>query len=177
MPLFQRMLGEAAFAALPEPVRSLHAGADQQCWRGPGRVVRGRHPLARLMAWATRLPPTGEAPVEVTFGRQDGQERWRRRFGSHVMASRLWQQDGLLYERLGLVTFGFALAQRGLGLDWQVRRLRALGLPLPARWFAGVHARESADGERYLFSVDVVLPWIGLLVRYQGWLLPDHASG
>jgi len=173
-PLFQRVMGQAAFAALPQPVRTLHAGAGQQGWCGTGHVVRGRHPLARLMAWATRLPPTGAVPVRVTFVRRDGQEWWRRQFGRHLMASRLWQHGDLLCERLGLVTFGFALAQQGEVLDWQVRRLRALGLPLPARWFAGVHARESADGERYTFSVDVALPWIGLLVCYQGWLLPDH---
>jgi hypothetical protein len=171
-PLFQRVLGDAAFAALPVPVRALHAGADRQRWRGQGQVARGRHPLARLMAWATRLPPTGTVPVEVRFDRQKGREHWRRRFGRHLMASTLWQQGDLLCERLGLVTFRFALDQQEAVLDWKVVQLRALGLPLPARWFVGVHARESADGERYTFSVDVVLPVIGLLVRYDGWLSP-----
>lgn len=171
-PLFQRVLGDAAFEALPAPVRVLHAGADRQRWRGEGQVARGRHPLALLMAWATRLPPTGAVPVEVRFDRRQGREHWRRRFGRHLMASTLWQQGDLLCERLGLVTFDFALAQQGQVLDWNVVRIRALGVPLPARWFAGVQARESADGVRYTFHVDVVLPGIGLLVRYDGWLLP-----
>lgn len=171
-PLFKRVLGEAPFAALPEPVQALHSGGDRQCWCGQGQVVRGGHPVALLMVWATRLPPTGTVPVSVTFGRKDGREHWRRQFGRHGMASTLWQQDALLCERLGLVTFGFALAQQGQVLDWRIRRVRVLGMPLPARWFAGAHARESAQGERYIFSVDVVLPVIGLLVRYAGWLSP-----
>ncbi|WDS37613.1 DUF4166 domain-containing protein [Pseudoxanthomonas sp.] len=172
VPLFKRVLGDVAFDALPEPVQALHASADQQCWRGQGTVLRGHHPLARLMAWATRLPPAGAVPVAVTFGRQQDREHWRRTFGRHVMASTLWQQGDLLCERLGLVTFGFALVQQGQALAWQVRRVRVLGLPLPARWFAGAQARESAEGGRYTFAVDVALPWIGLLIRYTGWLCP-----
>jgi hypothetical protein len=176
-PLFQRVLGDASFAALAAPVRALHAGADRQRWRGQGQVVRGRHPLALLMAWATRLPPTGAVPVEVRFDRRQGREHWHRQFGRHLMASTLWQQGDLLSERLGLVTFGFGLVRQGAMLDWNVARIRALGLPLPARWFAGVHARESADGTRYTFHVDVVLPVIGLLVRYDGWLSPVTSHG
>ncbi|SEL67068.1 protein of unknown function [Pseudoxanthomonas sp. GM95] len=170
--LFERVLGPAAFAALPLPVQALHGGVGRQCWQGQGQVERGRHPLAVLMAWAARLPPTGTVPVTVTFDRAAGRERWHRQFGTHVMASTLWQRRALLRERLGLVTFDFALAQDDATLDWQVRAVRALGVPLPLRWFGGVQARESADGARYRFLVDVRLPGVGLLVRYDGWLLP-----
>lgn len=173
VPLFLRVMGQAAFAQLPAPVQALHANPDTPRWRGQGVVTRGSHPIARLMAWATRLPPGGAVPVTVTFAREDGREHWRREFGSHVMASTLWQEDALLCERLGLVTFGFALREQQGVLDWEIRRVRAAGIALPARWFAGARARESSDAQgRYTFSVDVVLPWIGLLVRYQGWLSP-----
>ena len=40
----------------------------------------------------------------------------------------------------------------------------------PARWFTGVGARESADGEHYAFDVWASLPLVGLLVHYTGWL-------
>ncbi len=123
------------------------------------------------MARATGLPPTGAVPIEVRLDRQHGREHWRRQFGTHVMASTLWQQGELLCERLGLVSFGFALAQRGPALDWEMKRVRALGVPLPARWFASVQARESADGALHL-QCRCGPALVGLLVRYDGWLSP-----
>jgi len=49
-------------------------------------------------------------------------------------------------------------------------RVRVLGIPLPAAWFAGVHAREYERDGRYRFDVVATLPLIGLLVHYHGWL-------
>ena len=82
----------------------------------------------------------------------------------------MWAHDGLLCERLGLVTFGFALSAEDNVLTWRVRRVSALGVPLPARWFDGVRARESQVADRYHFDVEARLPLAGLLVHYRGWL-------
>jgi hypothetical protein len=82
----------------------------------------------------------------------------------------MWASDGLLCERLGLVTFAFALAVADGILTWQVRRVRALGVPLPARWFEGVRACESEVAGRYHFDVRASLPLAGMLVHYRGWL-------
>ncbi|TGV29699.1 DUF4166 domain-containing protein, partial [Mesorhizobium sp. M8A.F.Ca.ET.142.01.1.1] len=46
-------------------------------------------------------------------------------------------------------------------------------LPLAVGWFAGVQCREAGEGERYTFRVDVTLPWVGALIRYEGWLEPQ----
>ncbi|MGH8082470.1 MAG: DUF4166 domain-containing protein [Lysobacter sp.] len=56
------------------------------------------------------------------------------------------------------------------GLSWHLMRVSALGLPLPRSWFAGVGAREFERDGRYHFDVAAQLPWVGLLVRYRGWL-------
>jgi len=56
------------------------------------------------------------------------------------------------------------------GLSWRLVRVRALGLPLPSGWFAGVRAREFERDGRYHFDVAAQLPVVGLLVRYRGWL-------
>ena len=58
-------------------------------------------------------------------------------------------------------------------LVWRVARVRVSGLPLPARWFSGVSARESQHDDRYHFEVAATLPLAGLLVRYRGWLVPE----
>ena len=90
-----------------------------------------------------------------------GDTRWLRGCGARtVCCASNW----------GLVRFGFRLRVRDGGIEWTVERVRALGVPLPARWFSGVRARESAQGERYAFDVQAALPVIGPLVHYRGWL-------
>lgn len=171
-PLFQRVLG-AEFEILPPGVRSLHAANGHRRYRGQVEVVRGGNPLARLFAWATRLPPAGQGEVEVEIDVSGEEEKWTRHIGGHAMPSRLWERGGLLCEQLGLVRFGFRLAVVQGGIVWRVERVTALGLRLPARWFGKVQARESELEGRYRFDVAAAMPVIGLLVRYRGWLHVD----
>lgn len=176
--VFAALLGKD-FAGLAAPVRALHALDGRPCWRGQCVVSRGTHPLARLCAWAARLPPAGKGvPTTVQFQRQRGQEIWTRHFGTAQMRSRMWPHRGCLRERLGLVQFDFALSASAGDILWHTKRVRVFGLlPLPARWFARVQCREGHDARgRYTFDVQASLPWIGLIVRYQGWLLPDSGT-
>jgi hypothetical protein len=168
-PLFERLLG-SAFDTLAPCVRKLHRDVGTRRYAGEVDVERGGHPLARLCARATRLPPAGCGPIEVEIVADAAGERWSRHVGAHVMRSRLRERDGLLHERLGAVTFVFRLRARDGAIEWTVVRVRALGLPLPARWFAAVGAREADDDGRYTFDVRAALPVAGLLVRYRGWL-------
>jgi hypothetical protein len=170
--LFRRLLGTDRFDGLPAPLRSLHLRGGSAIWRGEVEVTRGTGLLSRLCAWATRLPRTGRGPIEVEIVAADGRERWTRHIDGHAMRSRLWAGDGLLNERLGLVTFGFSLSSRSDDIVWTVARVRVLGvLPMPAAWFSQVHARESAaDDGRYRFEVAAALPLAGPLVHYRGWL-------
>lgn len=173
--LFQRVLGDA-FEGLPPLVRAVHSRTGQHRYRGAVEVHRGNHPLARLFAWATRLPPAGKGAIEVRIDAGPHREFWTRHVGGHAMPSRLWWHDKLLCEQLGLVRFGFALTVEGDVLVWRVVRVRAVGLPLPARWFHAVQAREfEADG-RYWFGVAAVMPVAGLLVHYRGWLDVEGAA-
>lgn len=173
-PLFPRVLGPG-FATLPPTVRRLHEVPGAGRWQGEVVVERGRHPLARLFAWVTHLPPAGAGPVVVDIDAVDGRERWVRRIGGRAMPSRLWAGQGamagLLCERLGAVLFGFAMRVEDDALVWRVARVRVFGwVPLPARGFAGVVARESERDGRYRFDVRAELPVAGLLVHYRGWL-------
>ncbi len=170
-PLFQRALGEA-YASLPASVRALHDGSGR--WRGEAMVERGNGVLSRLCAWLTRLPPAGAHPLVVDIVKEHDGERWTRRYGaSHAMPSRLWIARGVLHERLGPATLRYRMTVEAGAIVWRVIGIRILGLlPLPARWFAGVEARESAGDGRYRFDVRARLPGIGLLVHYRGWLEP-----
>lgn len=168
-PLFRRVLG-AEFGSLPPAVKALHTATGHRRYRGQVEVVRGANPLARLFAWATHLPPAGQGEVEVEIDISGEEEKWTRHIGGHAMPSRLWERDGLLCEQLGLARFGFRLTVEQGDIVWRVERVTALGLPLPARWFGKVQARESELEGRYRFDVAAALPVVGLLVRYQGWL-------
>lgn len=170
--LFRRLLGADRFDRLPVPLRTLHLRAGRALWRGEVEVTRGTSALSRLCAWATRLPRAGRGPIEVEIVAIDGREQWTRHIDGHAMRSRLWAGDGLLNERLGLVTFAFALSSAGDDIVWTVARVRVLGLlPLPIAWFSRVRACESAgDDGRYRFEVVAALPLAGPLVHYRGWL-------
>lgn len=169
--LFAGLLGAEAFDALPVPLRTLHLRDGRALWRGEVEVMRGRSLLSRVCAWATRLPPAGTGPIEVEIVAAEGREQWTRHVAGHAMRSRLWADDGLLNERLGLVDFRFRLSSVDRDIVWAVDGVRVFGLlPLPGAWFSQVHARESADGERYRFEVVAALPLAGPLVHYRGWL-------
>lgn len=169
MPIFQQLLGPA-FATLPPSVQRLHLRMGKTTYTGDVGVERGTGLLSRLCAWATRLPPGGHGPVFVVIDATPSEERWARHIGGHAMRSRLWAADGLLHERLGLVTFAFRLDVDAGRLTWHVARVRALGVPLPSRAFHGVSARESEVDGCYAFEVTAALPWIGQLVHYRGQL-------
>lgn len=127
-----------------------------------------------VLAWAARLPPeAADVAVDVEFLAAPAQERWHRRFGVHPMRSRLWRHGTRLRERLGAVQFEFVLQAQDGAIHWRAARVWVLGiLPLPSRWFAGVRCREHAQDGRYAFLVDVALPRVGPLIRYEGWLEP-----
>lgn len=170
--LFERLLPEG-FDRLPATVRRLHRASGRRSYHGDVVVRRGRGLLSRLCGWATRLPPAGSGPIRVDIESTPDREAWTRHVAGHAMSSRLWGGGGLLRERLGLVTFGFRLRASADGLDWAVERVHVFGLPLPARLFDGVHARESERGGRYAFHVVAALPGAGALVEYHGVLDVD----
>lgn len=173
MPLYRQLL-PACFDDLPPTVRALHDRAGLHRYRGKIEVERGHGVMSRLCAWATRLPVEGRGTLEVEIDSAPNREYWARIFAGRTMRSRLWAHDAMLCERLGLVKFGFRLDVEPLGAGhavvWRVANVRALGLPLPRRWFDGVGAREYERDRRYRFDVFATLPWIGRLVHYRGWL-------
>ncbi len=124
------------------------------------------------MAMIAQLPPAGQnVAITVAITADANAETWSRDFNGHIMCSRLWSAGGRLCERLGPLTLVFKLTPQVDAIDWQLYAVRYLGIPLPLRLFSGTKAREYLEDGRYHFDVGAVLPVIGLLVRYRGWLV------
>lgn len=172
-PLYRRVLGEA-FVQLPDPVRALHDVTHASLWVGRADVERGRTVAARLIAWATRLPPSGrDVALSVTFTPDaHGGETWRRAFGSRTFRSHQRAGNGGILERIGPTTILLAPRVAADGLRLEAKRLWVLGVPMPGILVPQVATREHDDGGRYRFEVAAHVRGLGLLVRYTGWLEP-----
>jgi hypothetical protein len=172
--LFERVLGADAFARLPSCVRRLHSTASTRTYRGQCDIARGTGALAAFCCWCADLPRAASArPVEIEIAIDEAGETWTRDFGTSRMRSHLFDRDGRLCERLGLLRFEFGLDASATELAWRIRSVRIFGVPLPQRWFSQVIARESERDGHFQFDVRAELAGIGLLVHYCGYFRVD----
>jgi Domain of unknown function (DUF4166)/Saccharopine dehydrogenase NADP binding domain len=174
-PLYQRILGDA-WDTLPAPLRAMHGGAGSQAAAGRAEVLRGRHPLARLIASVMRFPAAGaQVPVQVIFTPNDDGECWTRTFAGRSFSS--FQSAGrgasvhLLRERFGPLTFDLALVVEGAKLCFVVRGWSLWGVPLPLFLAPGGDSYETAIDDRFHFHVEIRHRLLGLIVGYRGWLV------
>jgi hypothetical protein len=169
------------FADLPPHLQRLHQPGPQAQWSGRANVTRGKGPLVALVAGIFGFPPAGDQPVEVTFTTDaKGRETWSRRFAGRLMRST--QEAGqardawLIVERFGPFRFSLALDRDGDRLSL-IPRAWALGpLPLPRALMPHGPAWETETDGRFQFHVEIILPLIGPVVRYDGWLLPKGGA-
>jgi Domain of unknown function (DUF4166)/Saccharopine dehydrogenase NADP binding domain len=181
-PLFQVALGDQ-FAHLPEPIHRLHAILDRDIFEGRASVERGTNVLAGLIGWLFGFPrATAAIPVTVEMVRTRTGETWTRTFGTSSFRSHLSLSGaagaGVIRERFGPFAFTLPLAAKGGQLHYPVASGRFAGLiPVPKMLLPVSEAWEDVDGhDRATFDVALSLPWIGLVVRYKGWLAPSDAD-
>jgi hypothetical protein len=179
-PLYRRLLGDA-YSGLPGPIQAMHDLAGTLVAEGRATVERGKGFFANAIAAVVGFPPPmRDVAVRVDFGQRDGRETWRRTFAGHTFSST--QEEGrgrferLMCERFGPFAFGIALVCADDRLDLVVRRWSILGIPLPRALAPIGSAHESVAGGRFRFYVEIRLRLIGLIVRYQGWLVPRVSS-
>lgn len=176
LPLYWKILG-SAFSALPPRVRELHGHAVPRQWRGYARVTRGRSPAAALIAAIVGLPRTASnVPVTVDFSPENGSERWIRNFNgrsfSTVQSAGTGKDQYLLVERFGPATFALALVVDGGRLFLVPRRWSFLGIPMPRFLLPTGQSSETEREGQFCFDVKISMPFIGLIVAYQGSLQP-----
>jgi hypothetical protein len=172
-PLYQRLLG-TAWESLPASLKKLHTVRKAE---GRAKVEVGRNPIAWLIAKIVGFPKAGDdIPVKVSFEKKNNGELWQRTFAGrsffsfHTEGRR--RSERLLSEQFGPFKFNQALVFAGGKLSFVVRNWTMFGIPLP-RILApmGTAFEREVDG-RFHFHVEIKLPVIGLIVRYQGWLIP-----
>ena len=161
--------------ALPEPIRAMHSLSGAIEARGRASVERGKGLFSRIAAALFGFPAEGsDVPVTVEFELANGVERWRRSFGGKSFVS--YQSAGrgrserLLVERFGPFNFSLALTFDGSRLHLVARRWNFLGIPLPLWLAPGGQSYEHVQDGRFHFHVEIAQRWIGLIVRYRGWL-------
>ncbi|HEX4409903.1 MAG TPA: DUF4166 domain-containing protein [Xanthobacteraceae bacterium] len=174
--LYAVILGDA-LNRLPLQIRDIHDVRSSMTAEGRARVERGNGLLAWLTAAVFGFPTTNpDIYVRVRFDVSNGVETWTRQFGDDRFQSQQFagssRSDRLLCERFGPFTFAMALVVEGDRLSLVLRRWSFFGLPLPLWLCPHSDSYESAEQERFNFHVKISHPLTGLIIRYDGWLVP-----
>ena len=170
--LFPTLLN-MAWHDLPGSVRAMHGAAPRIVARGEADVQGDGNLIARALRCLLQLPSPGPAQaLEVRIERDGQHETWTRRFAHGQMQSTLSANASAtqLLEKLGPVTLRFTLRPDTHGVAWHLSGARVLGLPVPRGWLGTVLSHSGEREDRYAFTIDTQLPWIGRLVAYRGWL-------
>ena len=163
----QTCLGEG-FDQLPETVRRAHVGTIRLS--GQACVTRGGT-IANIVANAMGLPPAADRTAMTVEGDHlPDRMIWSRRFGDRKFESCFQLQQGRLIESLGPFRLRLRLDVRDQRLRYLLERVTLFGIPVPRSLAPSLEAWEGERDGRYDFAVEVRLPLIGRLVRYEGLL-------
>jgi hypothetical protein len=163
---------QALGAALPAGLQRFHADAERCTVSGQARVTTGgvfARVLLRLLGLHLR---DGKQPLDVTFMPAGSGTIWDRRFGTGRFISRIEAGGiGFLIESFGPYTLRFRLTPDGDAVSWTLQRAAVFGLAIPSFLAPRIAAREwLAADKAYAMSVEVALPLLGLVLRYEGEL-------
>lgn len=164
------------FARTAPAVQAMHDQRLPGTASGRASVVRGNSPLAALIARIFGFPPAADdIPVSVRFEKHGDGERWIRDFGGSTFCSVLSPRPGGVSERFGPFSFHFDLEEKGGRLRMVPAGWSMLGIPMPCFLAPSGIATEYEEDRRFRFDVPIVLPFIGPVVRYRGWLESDKS--
>jgi hypothetical protein len=158
----------ADFDLLASTVRRAHVGVIGLS--GPARVMRGGA-CANLLANIMSLPAASDR-IEMTVEGEHLADRmiWNRRFGDRKFESCFQLRHGRLIESLGPFRLQLRPEARDGRLVYVLERVTVFGLPVLRILAPALEAWEGERDGRYEFAVEVRLPFLGRLVRYEGLL-------
>src|SRR5258708_26833816 len=182
--IYEQTLG-LAFSALAPVLQRLH-GSGIRRLSGDLCLRAGSHPLARPLLWMAGLPCTqATAACELCLVPHKQGECWRRYFGRWKFITRQraacsnpasdgGQGTGAgreILERFGPFTVHLRLRVKGQSLWVRSSATSLFGIAVPASLGIKVMACErSIDENSFYCDIQIRLPWLGRLLRYQGML-------
>lgn len=173
-PLYRQALG-ADFDRLPEVLRQFHCVPAGGSAGGMFRVTRGAGPIRDLVASSMRLPPASAAvPVRLQVAAAAGRERWTRDFGAHRLVTEQWMRGELLIEAAGPIRFGFRLSASDGRMLFRMERCWLGAVPIPMFAAPRVSAWVIGEDCAWQIMVQVDVPVLGMIVRYEGELTTDN---
>ena len=170
--LLRRLMGPG-FDALPQAVRTVHAGEAMATYRGRGRARGGGSIIPALGRAIIGLPEPGAYPtLAVTIAPLGRSESWTRDFGPRRFSSRLTSLPALgqFEEGFGPLRFRFDLQPTSQGFRWRQQGWRFGPIPLPGALAPRIRATTFARDGVYRFRVLVAHPWLGVIFGYAGRL-------
>lgn len=171
--LYRRLLG-GRFDALPAVLRRFHENEGGGRARGIFRVERAPGRLRNAVASILGMPrAAAEVPVQLWITVEGDRERWTRDFDGHRVQTVQWARGDFLMEASGLVHFSTALVLEGSRLTYEFRRAWFAGIPVPRGLSPGVVSYVDAGESGWFVVVQVLAPFLGEIVRYEGWIEPE----
>lgn len=156
------------FLELDELIQKAHIGTIKL--KGLASVKRG-NALASLMCTVLGFPKNSDqCPLEVLAEHKTEKMVWRRNFDGQVMVSHFSLAGPYLQESLGMIRMLMKLTVQNGRLVYGLVKTKMLGISLPRFLSPSLTAYEHEDENKYIFSVEVSLPIIGRLIKYEGRL-------
>lgn len=141
------------------------------------QVIRSGGWLRNTIATLMGIPPAGPYDVCLEVTPVAGGERWRRRFGEHMLETVQSVRRGLLAEASGPARLGFELLVEDGALLFRRRRAWLLGIPLPLWLAPNIEAENNTacDGGAWHVCVRFGVPVLGEVGRYEGEVASDQS--
>jgi hypothetical protein len=175
-PLYRRILGDR-FDRLPAVLRRFHDSNDGGRARGKVKVTRPAGRLHHLLGLLLRLPRAGcDVPLDLQVTVDGERERWIRQFGDSRMETTQWNDHGLLIEAAGSARFAFKLVVEDTSMHFQCVRVWLFSVPLPGFIAPVLKADVCTTNANWSVDVQVVVPGLGQVLRYQGTVVPEYGN-
>lgn len=155
----------ADFDHLPDAIRRAHVGKIRLT--GRAQVTRGSG-LANLLANLMGMPAAGQVAMSVEGDHLPDRMIWDRQFDNRRFRSCFGLDGNRLIESLGPFRLRLRPEVRDQRLRYVLERVTIFGVPMPRNLAPDLEAWEGERDGRYDFAVEVRLPSLGRLVRYEG---------
>lgn len=172
LPLFERNLKD--FEKLPYIIKNMHQVENTVEAIGLSNITRGNNILANFVASVLGFPKAGEnLPVRVLFERYGDVETLLRDYGKEKFKTTFKDhpEPSVIYEIFGPIWFEVQCECSEEGIKMDIIKCRLWNkVPIPLFLLPKTVAKESVNGGKYQFDVDIILPLIGRLIWYKGTL-------